>query len=318
MRLTAVSPEGARVELLQRLVRYPRPDVAQFFELGAHRIREKIGFICFFELAAPSLLPRAGSRDGGRRGAAVEVAAPTGAAATRSTCASAILDDPPGERLLDEPLMADHVYPAIRRIQERLDAGLAIESVVAVRHAAASARGLDRDPALPAASSTSSSSWPSSPTTPSIARGGPDLRARLARAGGRRCAVPAAELYPIYGVPFRVADAGAERRLRRRQQRRRLARPRPAAAAAELGRAARPRPAGSSTMRDFYDATPNIGALGPKLLYEDDSIQHAGMYFHQPDRGCGSGSTPTTSRACTATFRPRTCTRPCRPSRAPA
>ena len=34
-------------------------------------------------------------------------------------------------------------------------------------------------------------------------------------------------------------------------------------------------------MRDFYDATPDIGALGPKLLYEDDSIQHAGMYFHQ-------------------------------------
>jgi GT2 family glycosyltransferase len=35
-------------------------------------------------------------------------------------------------------------------------------------------------------------------------------------------------------------------------------------------------------MREFYDATPNIGALGPKLLYEDDSLQHAGMYFFRP------------------------------------
>ena len=35
-------------------------------------------------------------------------------------------------------------------------------------------------------------------------------------------------------------------------------------------------------MRDFYDSQPQIGALAPKLLYEDDSIQHAGMHFYQP------------------------------------
>jgi GT2 family glycosyltransferase len=34
-------------------------------------------------------------------------------------------------------------------------------------------------------------------------------------------------------------------------------------------------------MRSFYDATARIGALGPKMLYEDDSLQHAGMYFHR-------------------------------------
>jgi GT2 family glycosyltransferase len=34
-------------------------------------------------------------------------------------------------------------------------------------------------------------------------------------------------------------------------------------------------------MSAFYDATPGIGALGPKLLYEDDSLQHAGLYFHR-------------------------------------
>jgi GT2 family glycosyltransferase len=32
-------------------------------------------------------------------------------------------------------------------------------------------------------------------------------------------------------------------------------------------------------MKDFYDSTPDIGALGPKLLFEDESLQHAGMYF---------------------------------------
>jgi GT2 family glycosyltransferase len=34
-------------------------------------------------------------------------------------------------------------------------------------------------------------------------------------------------------------------------------------------------------MMSFYDATPDIGALAPKLLYEDDSLQHAGMYFRR-------------------------------------
>jgi GT2 family glycosyltransferase len=34
-------------------------------------------------------------------------------------------------------------------------------------------------------------------------------------------------------------------------------------------------------MSEFYDATDGIGALGPKLLYEDDSLQHAGLYFHR-------------------------------------
>jgi len=33
------------------------------------------------------------------------------------------------------------------------------------------------------------------------------------------------------------------------------------------------------TLAAFYDATPGIGALGPKLLYEDGSLQHAGLYF---------------------------------------
>jgi GT2 family glycosyltransferase len=33
-------------------------------------------------------------------------------------------------------------------------------------------------------------------------------------------------------------------------------------------------------MASFYDATTSIGALAPKLIYEDGSLQHAGIYFH--------------------------------------
>jgi GT2 family glycosyltransferase len=35
-------------------------------------------------------------------------------------------------------------------------------------------------------------------------------------------------------------------------------------------------------MRSFYESKDSIGALGPKLLYDDDSIQHAGMYYYRP------------------------------------
>ena len=35
------------------------------------------------------------------------------------------------------------------------------------------------------------------------------------------------------------------------------------------------------TMKDFFSRQSDVGVLGPKLLYEDDSIQHAGMYFNR-------------------------------------
>jgi GT2 family glycosyltransferase len=41
------------------------------------------------------------------------------------------------------------------------------------------------------------------------------------------------------------------------------------------------RPGWLGEMCRFYDEGERIGALGAKLLYEDDSLQHAGLYFHR-------------------------------------
>jgi GT2 family glycosyltransferase len=38
-------------------------------------------------------------------------------------------------------------------------------------------------------------------------------------------------------------------------------------------------PGWAGRMADFYASRPQMGALAPKLLYEDDSVQHAGMFF---------------------------------------
>ena len=32
-------------------------------------------------------------------------------------------------------------------------------------------------------------------------------------------------------------------------------------------------------MARFHDVTPNVGAVGAKLVYADDTLQHAGLYF---------------------------------------
>jgi len=37
-----------------------------------------------------------------------------------------------------------------------------------------------------------------------------------------------------------------------------------------------------SRMVEFYESDELIGAVAPKLLYEDESIQHAGLYFDRP------------------------------------
>ena len=72
------------------------------------------------------------------------------------------------------------------------------------------------------------------------------------------------------------------------------------------------RPGWLGQMVRFLDAHPNIGVLSPKLLYEDESLQHAGLYFDRP-KALTSGRTSTTSRECTGTSRRPTSLELCRP-----
>ena len=37
-------------------------------------------------------------------------------------------------------------------------------------------------------------------------------------------------------------------------------------------------------------SAPDVGALGPKLLYEDNSLQHAGLYFDRALEGPTAGT----------------------------
>ena len=185
------------------------------------------------------------------------------------------------ERPGGEELIRDHVHPAIAGIQESLRDAAEIETVVQ----------FGTPPPSPTVSvivplynriaflEYQMAHWASDPQMP-----GEDLIYVLdSPKDAERLDERARGLYSIYGIPFRIAVmkgnagfAGANN------------------CAAGLARADKllllnsdvvPDTAGwLGRMSAFYDATPNIGALGPKLLYEDDSLQHAGMYFHRtPD-----------------------------------
>jgi GT2 family glycosyltransferase len=275
-RLTAVSPEGERAEILDRVCRSSRPDVTEFF--ASQRTDDEHGMLGYFELESPSL------RAGGwifevedQRGNAYELEAPV-VIEEPLTVRNAVLTVPAFDRPLNEDLMVNHVHPAITRVQQRIgtepviaavtqlgeppddpDVSIIVPIYKRIDHLEAQLAGLADDPDILASDLVYVLDTPEQ---------GEELRLR------------AADLYPIYRIPLRVAVleknvgfAGA------------------CNAGAELagGRlllfmnsdVLPDRPGWLATMRDFYNATPNIGALGPKLMYEDESIQHAGMYYHR-------------------------------------
>jgi O-antigen biosynthesis protein len=281
VRLTAVSPEGGRAELAENLYRFPRPDVTNYFSggvLSRQDASEKVGFLSFLELESPSFLSSGWILEmENAEGTEIEVACPPvlrDAAATRSR----ILADAGRDRIADDDLMEHHVMPALMRIQEHVEEAIKIESVT--------------DFGDPPGSPTMSIVVPLYRRIDLIEQqlaefvqdpemfeadliyvlDSPEQKDELLFLASR--------LFPIYRVPMRVAVlernvgfAGANN----------------AGASIARGRMLMlmnsdvlpDKPGWLGAMTRFYDATPNIGALAPKLLYEDGSIQNAGMYFYR-------------------------------------
>jgi GT2 family glycosyltransferase len=279
-RLAVVSPEGQRVEL-DHVARWRRPDVEEAYA-GTRRTGERHGFGSFFELAEPSRREqgwRLELRDA--RGARVEAEVP---AVVRDPvdAKERLLAEFCAERADREELRVRHLLPALSRLQERERSDVEIDIVREYGEGDASPtlsivvplyRRIDylehqllhfsQDPSLRGADLI-------------YVLDTPELWDRLL--------LIAPPLHALHGIPFRVA---------------RLTRNAGYATANNLGVSlARGRlllllnsdvipdqPGWLEKMATFYDATPGIGALGPKLLFEDDSIQHAGMYFARDPQG---------------------------------
>jgi GT2 family glycosyltransferase len=277
--LVAVAPEGQRASLLNGAYRHTRIDIEELYAGATDLPSERHGLIKFVPLEIPSRLPRGWVVElETSTGVALEIALPE-VERELDTVRGRVLGDMSAERPGEDELVRHHVHPAIDRIQRRLEQAVAIDSVIEVGHGHPTAPGLsvvvplykridfvehqlahfahDRD--LEAVDLV-------------YVLDSPEIGDSLLDA--------AHALSALHGVPLRIVlmrqnagFSGANN------------------AGVSIARGRRvvllnsdvipDRPGWLGKMSAFYDATPNIGALGPKLLYEDESLQHAGLYFYR-------------------------------------
>jgi O-antigen biosynthesis protein len=270
--LRLLTPEGRRVELLRTAYRYRRPDVCTFFGVPA---TERLGFIALVEL--PEESPGSGGwvLQGERAaGDGFEIEVPS-ATDDSLELRSTILGDvelDAGDGLL----LRRHVAPALTRLQRRLSEAVEIETVDQYGTP-------PEDPevtiVVPLYRRTEFLEHQLAQFVhdPEIHRAdliyvldSPEEAAQLRKF--------ARHLHELYGVPFRLAALNANGGYSTANN-----------LGASLARGRKllllnsdvlpARPGWLSRMTAYYDANPSIGTLAPKLLYEDDSIQHAGIYF---------------------------------------
>jgi GT2 family glycosyltransferase len=275
-RLTVVSPEGYEADL-SGAFRMRRRDVEDAYG-GSARPGQLHGFAKFFVLPARSPLENGWLvelRDA--TGAGVQTEAPP-VLHDAATVKEHLLAQFGEERTNADELRAQQLLPALDRLQDRERDAVEIESVVeygapppspAVSVVVALYRRIDflehhllhfaQDPAMRQADLI-------------YVLDSPELAGPLADM--------AAGLHAFHGIPFRIVH---------------LTRNAGYATANNLGASVArgrlllllnsdvipDRPGWLERMASFYDSTPGIGALGPKLLFEDESVQHAGMYFER-------------------------------------
>jgi GT2 family glycosyltransferase len=271
-RLVAVSPEGARTDLLQGAFRYARPEMDEYYGDPG----EEKGFIKYGELPVPSRLSQgwiAELRDAG--GGGIEADAPE-VISDIVTVRNTILEDLESEYAHSEQLTLNHGYPALTRVQELLRGAVEVKSVAQY---GAPAESPEVSIVVPLYKRIDylEHQLAQFAHDPEIGRAdliyvldSPELAAAVADL--------ATALHRLYGVSFRVVTLKSNVGFSNANN---------VGASFARGRlllllnsdVLPDRPGWVDTMAAFYDATPNIGALGAKLLYEDDTLQHAGMYF---------------------------------------
>ena len=275
VRLTAVSPEGARVEMLERLARVRRPDLDTLFpHLNGSA---KLGFVCPLTLDAPS------RRSGGwifelenAAGTAVEAEAPS-PTDDPVPARDAILSMLERERSPMGPVV-EHVLPAVARLQEQLASMVEVEHV---ERFGDSPQAPDVSIVVPLYKRVDLVQHQLAQFASDPQLFAADLIYVLDSPGlSDPLLAEAARLFELYRVPFRIATLSRNGGFAVANNR--------GASLADgrllvlLNSDVLPAtPGWLGQLAGFHDATPRIGALAPKLLFEDDSLQHAGLYFRR-------------------------------------
>ncbi len=277
-KVTFVSPEGVRTVVTEQAFRFERPDVVQFYaELYGNRTKDH-GFTACIELPAPSLLASGWIAElETSQGIAVEVRCPDPVLEPRAV-RSKILGELGNRGPVGGPLAARHGRCALTRLQTRIVEESEVESVDVYGEPVEEPAVSIVIPLYKRLDFLEHQLLHLS-TDPDLAEA--ELIYVLDSVEQKdELAAKARELFALYRLPFKIVNltagagfAGANRH------------------GIEISGAGQllllnsdvvpDRPGWLSAMREFYASHEGIGALGPKLLYEDDSLQHAGLYFHR-------------------------------------
>ncbi len=279
--LTAISPLGEHVDLTDTFFRYQRDDIIHLYAGAFESQPMKDGFLCFFQLTTPChRIDNWVFQMRNSYGRTMEVKAPL-AVRDPVSVRTQLLLSPPIESLGWKTLFANHLGPAFAQIQERRRGTIRVASDIQY--------GLR--PGAPIVSLVVPLYQRVDFLEQQIANFADDPMIRHSDliyvldspADADRLRDEAVELFHLYRVPFRLLVLGENAGY---------------SASNNIGASfARGRlllllnsdviptaPHWLENMVAFHDATPAIGALGPKLVYPDESLQHAGMYFSRlPD-----------------------------------
>ena len=279
--LVVVSPEGATSDVLPGLARYPRPDVDAFYaDDGAVPTAERTGFLATFVLPAPSRLGVGWKLElRNAAGDAVEAPAPP-VLSDPLAARTAVLSDLAYDLAPDAPFLAAHAEPALSRLVAHRTGP---EEVTAVHTYGTPVTAPEVTVLVPLYKRLDFLEHQLAAFVSDPAMRAVDLVYVLDSPELSQLAVQQAEgLSRMYAVPFRLvllrrnlgfADAN---NVGARFARGRLL--------LLLNSDVLPdRPGWLATLVEAHDRLPDVGAVGAKLLYEDDSLQHAGMYFDRPE-----------------------------------
>ncbi len=271
--LEFMSPEGCAVEVLKSAFRYRRH--VEDAGAGVESERRTRGFLACVELEVPSLLSGGWVvqlRD--PVGGAIEVEAPR-AKRDGMDARDAIIGDLGEVAGARTHLIAGHAFRAVARVQERAAEMAVVERDE--RYGAAAA-----EPAVSIVIPVSGQAGALEHQLLHLSRDPEMAAAELIFVADPAVAgivsSKAAELHWLYEIPFRLVSLG--------QQAGRAAM---LNAGASLARAPQlllmspdvfaDAPGWLGTMLAFGSGRPEVGAVGPMLLYEDGSVQHAGIDF---------------------------------------
>ncbi|HMB91994.1 MAG TPA: glycosyltransferase [Rhodothermales bacterium] len=278
-RVIAESPLGSRIELQDKLTWYPRTDIVKYYG-GEVRDEKEPGFVGYFQTEHPGHPSDSWIFEmHNSEGTAWQKKAPTVTQDVRKV-RNAILGDIDLRKPHSDEVLKKHLFPAINTLQERYRKTVEIECVdqYGKPHPAADTSIVvplyKRIDFLEQQLAQFALDAEVQATDLIYVLDSPEMEDQLRKY--------ARQLYRLYRIPFRIVtlnrNAGfstANNLGASLAQGRRLL---------LLNSDVLPdQPGWLGSMVSFYDARPNIGALGPKLLYEDDSLQHAGMYFLRQD-----------------------------------